>query len=169
MAPGDAKIIEWNDPDRFMAGIKLLKGKKAEKLVFTGGISPYTKDLPPEGDINYKEAISLGIKENKILTTKSVLNTYEEANAVKEIMKDLNGGISNIILVTSAFHMQRAKKIFERKGLIVDPFPVDFKQNLFYKNSIFNPYNLIPNASNFNKSSNAIREIIGRTYYRTWR
>ncbi len=76
--------------------------------------------------------------------------------------------LRKIILVTSAFHMQRAKNIFERKGLIVEPYPVDFKQNSTSK-SMFNPYYVIPNISNLNKSSAAIKEFIGRAYYRTFK
>ena len=64
--------------------------------------------------------------------------------------------------------MKRAKRIFEREGILVQPFPVDFKS---YKNpniSISNPLNWIPSASNLNKSSLAIREFIGRIVYRAF-
>ena len=35
----------------------------------------------------------------------------------------------SILLVTSAYHMKRAKKTFERKGFKVNPYPVNFKTN----------------------------------------
>ena len=47
--PGESNIIEWwDDPDRFMSGLMLLKAQKAEKIIFTGGTSPYLPELPPE-------------------------------------------------------------------------------------------------------------------------
>ena len=47
LPPGNTKIIEWYDPDRFLAGIDLYKAKKSKKLIFTGGINPFILDLPP--------------------------------------------------------------------------------------------------------------------------
>ena len=34
---------------------------------------------------------------------------------------------ARILLVTSAFHMRRAQRLFERQGPKVLPFPVDFQ------------------------------------------
>ena len=35
---------------------------------------------------------------------------------------------SRILLVSSAFHMRRAQRLFERQGMKVEPFPVDFQE-----------------------------------------
>ena len=62
--------------------------------------------------------------------------------------------------------MQRAKRLFERKGFIVHPFPVDFKST---KNSNWkHPYKWIANSKSLAMSSAALREILGRTLYRSW-
>ena len=61
LPPGDTKIIEWSDPDRFISGINLYRANKSEKLIFTGGINPLNSTLPPEGDIYMGEAILMGI------------------------------------------------------------------------------------------------------------
>ena len=164
-APGKANIFEWNDPDRFISGIKLFQEKKAPKIFFTGGSSAYIKSIKTEGDLYKSEAISLGIPPEAIFTTRRVFNTAQEALEIKRIIK-FRESSSEIILVTSAFHMQRAKKQFERKGFIVHPFPVDFKAS--NNSSWENPYKLIPNAYSLNKSSQALREIIGRFFYRSW-
>ena len=82
--------------------------------------------------------------------------------------KDLQLKSYKIILVTSAYHMKRAKKIFEREGISVLPYPVDFKSNKSLKTSLRNPLKWIPTASHLNSSSIAIREIFGRIIYRTW-
>ena len=71
--------------------------------------------------------------------------------------------------MTSAFHMKRAKKVFESEGISVQPYPVDFKSNLSFYSSFRNPLSWIPSASSLNKSSQAIREIIGRFFYGAWR
>ena len=166
--PGDTKIIEWSDPDRFLAGIDLYKENKAKKLIFTGGVSPYSSDLPPEGDIYIKEAIAFGIPRKDLFTTYPVNNTFQEAKAIKKLLDvEIPLRQKKIILVTSAFHMRRAKKVFEREGITVLPDPVDFKSSKSFSSSLRNPLNWIPSSHNLNRSSYAIREIIGRIIYRS--
>ena len=170
LPPGDTEIIEWDDPDRFLAGIDLYKANKSNRLIFTGGINPLTSDLPPEGDIYIKEAISMGLPKEDLFTTYPVNNTIQEAKAIKKLLNNKIPLIQKeIILVTSAFHMKRAKKVFEREGIIVQPYPVDFKSDKSFFSVLFNPLNWIPSSSSLEKSSSAIREIIGRTVYRAWK
>ena len=47
--PGDSKIIEWSDPDRFISGIDLFRANKSSKLIFTGGSSPFYLIYPQRG------------------------------------------------------------------------------------------------------------------------
>lgn len=167
--PGNSNIIEWNDPDRFFAGIELYRANKANKLIFTGGIDPFDKDVPPEGNIYIKEAISMGIPQNDLFTTYPVINTLQEAKAIRKLSDDktiLNQ--NKIILVTSAFHMTRAKRVFERQGFFVIPYPVDFKSRKSFISLLNYPLNWVPSSSNLGNSSSAIREIIGRIIYRSW-
>ena len=171
LPPGNTKIIEWYDPDRFLAGIDLYMANKSNRLIFTGGINPLGSDLPPEGDIYIKEAISMGLPKKDLFTTYPVNNTFQEAKAIKKLLNDeLPPSIQNrIILVTSAFHMKRAKKVFESEGISVQPYPVDFKSNKSFISSLRNPLKWIPSSSSLDKSSRGIREIIGRFIYGAWR
>ena len=167
---GNTKIIEWYDPDRFLAGIDLYKENKSNRLIFTGGINPFTSDLPPEGEIYIKEAISMGLPKEDLFTTYPVNNTLQEAKAIRKLLNDeipLNQ--KKIILVTSAFHMKRAKRIFESEGIIVQPYPVDFKSSNSFLTSLSNPLKWMPSSSYLDKSSKAIREIIGRIIYEAWK
>ena len=168
--PGNSKIIEWSDPDRFLAGINLYRANKSNRLIFTGGINPLYPGLPPEGNIYIKEAISLGIPEKDLFTTYSVTNTLQEAKAVKKILNnEISSSQKEIILVTSAFHMKRAKKVFEREGMNVVPYPVDFRSSKSLSSSLRNPLKWIPSSTSLSRNSSAIREIIGRIIYRTWK
>ncbi len=94
-----------------------------------------------------------------------MFNTFQEAKAIKKL---LNFKSNKIILVTSAYHMKRAKKVFEREGIFVQPYPVDFKTNTGYKSLFKNPLNFMPDARSLSQSSVAIREIIGRIIYRSF-
>ena len=113
-----------------------------------------------------KKAISLGIPSENLYSTKIVLNTYQEAKAIKKLINTkLDLDKENIILVTSAFHMKRAKKVFEREGIKVQGYPVDFNGKQI-KNIYSNPLNWFPNVNSLRSSSIGIREIIGRIIYR---
>ena len=40
-APGPARLIEWHDPDRFLAGLDLYRAGKALLLMFIVGVTPF--------------------------------------------------------------------------------------------------------------------------------
>ncbi len=163
------KIVEWNDPNRFLAGIDLYKANKSKKLIFTGGINPFIPGVPPEGDIYIREALSMGIPKKDLFTTYPVSNTLEEAKAIKNLLNEEIPTIQKkVILVTSAFHMNRAKRVFERQGITVLPYPVDFRSNKRFSTSLRNPLMWLPKTAALDESTRAIREIIGRIIYRAW-
>ena len=169
LPPGNTKIIEWYDPDRFLAGIDLYKANKSNRLIFTGGINPLSSDLPPEGDVYIKEAVSMGLPKEDLYTTYPVNNTLQEAKAIKKLLNNEIPLIQKkIILVTSAFHMKRAKKVFENEGINVQPYPVDFKSSRSFISLLRNPLKWMPDSYYLYQSSSAIREIIGRIIYRAW-
>jgi len=158
--------FEWVDPDRFFGGIDLALANKAPYLIFTGGRLPWGKGLTTEGVFLKQKALTYGISEDRILVTKSVQNTNEEAMAVKELLNEKFGLQSkSIVLVTSAFHMERAKALFNHNGFIVTPYPVDFKTDI----SDLTPMSFMPSAYALNDVEFALRELIGRLYYSTLR
>ncbi len=155
---GDSTYIEWGDPDRFFGGIALYKAGKSKILVFTGGKMPWDKAKKTEGEVLKEYAISNGIAAEKIFVTKYVGNTADEALAVKELISSKK----KIILVTSAFHMTRARKLFENQGFIVIPYKVDYQTSL---NRDVRIMDFLPSAGNLQLSETGIREIIGRVFY----
>ena len=155
---GDSTYIEWGDPDRFFGGIALFKAGKAQKLVFTGGKMPWDKAKKTEGEVLKEYAISNGIPSEKIFVTKEVENTADEAVAVKELISPSK----RIILVTSAYHMYRAKRLFEKQGFIVITYKVDYKSD---KNKEVTIIDLFPSAENLKITETGIKEIIGRIFY----
>ncbi|MGB1775667.1 MAG: YdcF family protein [Synechococcus sp.] len=165
-APGADRVSEWHDPDRFLSGVALFKAGRAPRLLFTGGQSPHQRGLPPEGQLYLAEAQAMGIPAAAMATTTTVVNTAEEARAVRALVPGSN---RRILLVTSAFHMRRAQRLFERQGLLVEPFPVDFQARGRWAGSIVrDPLMWLPSAGHLDASSRALREWIGRLVYRAW-
>lgn len=151
-------ILEWEDIDRFFKAIELYFSKKSNTIIFTGGKSPYNITKISEGDVLKQYAIKFGVKMDDILVTKEVLNTSEESIAVKNLI----GIKKSIILVTSAFHMKRAKSIFEKKGFKVIPYKVDYKTP---PNLSMNFIDFLPSSIGLRRTEIALRELLGRLYY----
>ena len=143
--------------DRIFAGINLFKEKKAPKLILTRGKLPWSVGIP-EGEYLKEIAIINGISENNILLTENVENTDQEAKAIKKLLSEDK---PNVILVTSAFHMPRAQKVFQAAGINVVPFPVDFQKEL----SKITFMSFMPSANALSGTSFFVREMIGRVYY----
>jgi len=163
---GMIKTIKVNDKlkyefggavDRILSGIDLFKNNKASLLILTKGQLPWSLGMP-EGEYLKEFAIKFGVPEESILLTDNVQNTDQEAKSVKKL---LNSNDVKVILVTSAFHMQRAKKVFEASNMKVIPYAVDFinsHQKLTFMN-------FVPSAGALSGTSRFVREMIGRLYY----
>ena len=65
--------------------------------------------------------------------------------------------------------MQRAKKVFEKEGIVVLPYPVDFHTSKSLSSALQNPLKWVPSSSSLSRNSSAIREILGRIIYRAWK
>ena len=154
----DPTYIEWGDPDRFFGGIALFKAGKAQRLIFTGGKMPWDNAKKTEGDVLKEYAISNGILSKKIFVTKNVENTADEAVAVKELISSSK----RIILVTSAYHMYRAKRLFEKQGFNVIPYKVDYKVE---RNKEMLIMDFLPDAESLKRTETGIREFMGRLIY----
>ena len=171
-APGAARVSEWYDPDRFLAGLDLYRAGKAPRLLFTGGASPFRPSQPPEGQQYIAKAQHLGIPEGVMASTARVVNTAEEAVAIRRLLDPSKTALApstRILLVTSAFHMRRAQRLFERQGFDVEPFPVDFQARGAWAGPLWrDPTQWFPSAAALDGSSRALRELLGRLIYRAW-
>ena len=148
---------EFSDAvDRIFAGIKLLKMGKAQKIILTRGKLPWSIGVP-EGEFLAEFIQSQGIDPNRILLTEVVQNTNDEAKAISKMLPTN----SKVILVTSAFHMPRAEKVFQNQNLKVIPYAVDFRSSI----KKIDILDFLPQANAFKNSNFYFREIIGRVYY----
>ena len=143
--------------DRIFAGIDLFKENKAPSLILTRGTVPWSIGKP-EGEYLRDVAIKYGVPRKNILLTENVQNTDQEAKSVKKI---LTIDAPKVILVTSAFHMPRAQKVFEEVGIRIVPFPVDFRN----ASSKLTFMHFMPSAKSILETSFFVKEMIGRTYY----
>lgn len=155
--PGPKGSLELDDLDRFLGGLDLLRAAKAPLLVFTGGWTPERPEVPTVGSVLADRAISLGANPNAVRTTGLVCNTEEEAEAVKRLLQQ-DGRPLHVLLVTSAYHMHRATQEFQRAGLVVTPFPVDFQT---LPSLPLGLRTWIPSGAGLSGSEAALHELLG--------
>lgn len=159
-APAREGVVpEWSDPDRFLSGVELFKQGKGDRLILSGSVLPWQKQDMPEGEALKKFAVHmLGLNEKDIIVTPPVTNTQDEAMEIRSLIPDAT---APIILVTSAYHMPRAKIIFAQQGVKVFPYPVDFSAN----ETRITPMDFLPSAAALTKSTLAVREKAGQLFY----
>lgn len=85
-------------------------------------------------------------------------NTAENAQFSARMLRA--EGITHILLVTDALHMQRAKRIFGEVGLDVVAAPT-----IFYTTARWTPDDFLPKAVWLQRSSYAMHEWIGLVWY----
>lgn len=133
---------------RLTEGIRIFKKLNNAKLILSGYAGD--DDITPHAIISKNVAISMGVDENSIITFEKAKDTKEESLFAKELVKD-----EKLILVTSAFHMKRAVKLFKEENINLIPAPTDFlaKEK--------NDYLREPNSKELRKTELAFHEYIG--------
>ncbi len=96
-----------------------------------------------------------GVEASNITIEGKSRNTWENVRNIKEIV-----GEEPFFLVTSAYHMKRSMKEFEKIGGNPIPAPVDFRRRSSYS---FISY--FPSARNLRNADLAIHEYFGIIFY----
>ena len=105
---------------RCTQGVELWKQIPEAKLVFSSAGRP---GYISQAEIYAEAARSWGVPDSVIRVVTTPLNTQEEARDFVASFPEAKA----VILVTSALHIPRAKKIFEKQGVEVIPAPSDFR------------------------------------------
>jgi uncharacterized SAM-binding protein YcdF (DUF218 family) len=141
--------------DRIWHGARLFKKGLAPKIILSGGRGPGLedrRDIQTEAQAMRVLLLDFAIPESALVLEDASRTTRENAAQTKRITA---GG--PVALVTSAFHMPRALKTFERAGVPADAYPTDFRvapqlEPLWSR--------LLPRASALTDSETAIKEYI---------
>jgi uncharacterized SAM-binding protein YcdF (DUF218 family) len=147
--------------DRFIQAANLYHTGKVKQLIISGGSGNFWKVEPPEAGFLKKELIKNGIPDSAILIENRSRNTYENAKYTHQLIDSLHLK-GPFLLITSALHLPRAKKIFSKLGINCIPYPCDFKQYPtvnHFMNTIY------PDVSYLKDWEYLIKEIVGSLVY----
>jgi len=113
--------------DRITQALQLYRMGKIKKILITGGQGLNPTNPYSEAELLKRFLVMTGMPETDILIEEKSVNTRENAVFTKEFLKKNGIAIDQeFVLITSAFHMPRSKKCFDKVGLKTIPFPVDY-------------------------------------------
>lgn len=113
--------------DRITHALQLYRMGKIKKILITGGQGMNPTNPNSEAKLLKDFLMMTGVPESDILIEDQAKNTAQNAEFTKTFLKkngiDIN---QEFLLITSAFHMYRAKGCFEKVGLKTETFPTDY-------------------------------------------
>ncbi len=124
--------------NRLLTAVRLQK-KLDIPIIVSGG--QIYEDSGREADIARRILKELGVSEDMIILENKSLNTTQNAQYTANILKARN--LKKPLVVTSAFHMERAVANFEKLNVDVIPYPCDFMVN---KEKVFHYNKLAPSS-----------------------
>ncbi len=162
--------VDLNDAgDRVWYGANLYRAGKAPKIIVSGGRLEWMGSGSPESEDLTKLLVRMGVPKADIIPESKSYNTYENAVNVKKILDAQE--FKTILLVTSAMHMPRSMAIFKHQGIKAIAAPTDYRisqleldePNRQTQSAILG---LLPSATRFYETSQALREYIGLAVYK---
>jgi uncharacterized SAM-binding protein YcdF (DUF218 family) len=127
-------------------------------IIVTGSFVPGRNTLPV-AELMRDWLLGQGVGTSRILVEPQARNTWENAEYTARLCSQ--SGWKSVILVTSAVHMKRAVKSFEKFGLIVTPYPTDY----LYDHTDFGFVDILPSRDALNANLAAIHEFFGQIRY----
>lgn len=157
----DSCILPYPDmtaaADRVWHAARLFHAGKAP-LVIVSGLGDDHAAVPLLAD--------LGVPAGAIRAEAASRNTAENARGTAALLARAGAG-RRIVLVTSAWHMRRARLLFERAGLAVIPAATDHEATLARARvDRWSLPNLLPSPDALQRNTAMLKEYIGYWVYR---
>lgn len=158
-SPLTDRISYTQGVNRLYHTFNLYQQDKIDKILVTGGNGKVLSNDRPEAEKLAKTLIEWGVPSQDIIIESNAQNTYQNAvNSVKLLPKN-----SSAIIITSAFHMYRSKKCFEKAGANYSTFPTDYYST---KHTYNLNYIILPNISALKRWNVLSHEILGIISYK---
>lgn len=143
--------------DRVWHGARLFRAGKAPMVILTG--AQFFAQEISEAEAMQLFMLDLGVPSSAMVLEQRSQNTRENARYVAELLRD--SGRNDIVLVTSAMHMERAKRHFEAQGLQVFAAATDYRSS-----TLASGYCCLPGAGTLSESGVVFKELLGLMIWR---
>ncbi len=155
------RIYAGKGADRVLLPIRLYKEGYVRKIIISGGSGSLIQKYSTEA-VEVKKLLMLsGVAAQDILYEDKSRNTHENAQFTKKLLA-AQPDLKKLLLVTSAFHMRRAKGCFKKEGVNVDTFSTDFYTT---DRSFFPDKTILPQEGALYQWQILFHEILGYIIY----
>ena len=153
--------IEFNAAaDRYTEALRLAIAHPEAKILVSGGDGSFSGRYEGEAVAAERFFSSYGVPTDRIIKENESRNTWENVQKTKALLE--KQGLNDCLLITSAFHMPRATALFEKAGLAVKPWPVDYRTS----GTVSPGLDFTQPSLNAQNTSTAVREWLGLIGYR---
>ncbi|UZD24088.1 YdcF family protein [Algoriphagus halophytocola] len=150
--------------DRITHALQLYRMGKIKKILITGGQGLNPVNPQSEAELLQRFLLMAGLPAEDIMIEDQSKNTAQNAAFTKEFFAkkgiDTN---QEFLLITSAFHMYRAKGCFDKVGLKTQTFPTDYYS---HDTTYDLPSLLYPNPTSIENWHKLFKEWIGIIVYK---
>lgn len=158
----DDRVYFQKGADRVTHAVHLYKLGLVKNILITGGSGRLVDVGHVEAEEIKHAMLMMGVPDSVLLTEDNSKNTHESAVAVARIFKEKNIDPAHSVLITSAFHLRRSMACFEKEGIAMQGFSVDF----YSHPTQFTPDALlVPDVYAIFKWHRLIKEWVGITMY----
>ena len=153
------KVSLDSSVERLIASVKLANEIDKSKIIFVGG-SGYLKEHPlDEADVARIFFADINFNLDRVIFINDTKNTIENLKKLKKLNIEHR---DNLILITSAFHMDRVLLISKKLNLNIIPYAVDFRSySGSGKDGFINYYQRFSLVSNLQALNLYFRELLG--------
>jgi uncharacterized SAM-binding protein YcdF (DUF218 family) len=151
------EISIYSSAERLTKAFELIRKYPNLPFIFSGFSGRTVPRGMSEADASKQLVHEQGLDDKNAHYEKESRNTFENVVYMKPIILEIEQGRQPKpwLLITSASHMYRSVKIFQKQGIDILPIPVDYQTS----NSLqWTSFDLVDGAQNWNK---LLHELIG--------
>jgi uncharacterized SAM-binding protein YcdF (DUF218 family) len=153
--------VEFNQAaDRFVEALRLALRFPQSRVLVSGGDGSFSGTYEGEAAASKRFFAEFGIGPERMIEENHSRTTYENTVNTAALLKA--DGLTDCLLITSGFHMPRALALFEKAGIAVTPWPVDYRTN----GQTALRFDFTQPALNAQQTATAVREWLGLAFYR---
>ena len=153
--------IEMNQSaDRFVETLRLAFAYPQAKILISGGDGSFSGTYEGDGVTAERFFPAFGVSADRLLRDTTSRNTAENVENTRALLA--SAGLSDCLLITSAFHMPRSIGLMRKTGLSVIPWSTDYRTDGKTRLGI----DLTQPTLNAQQTATALREWIGLVAYR---
>ncbi len=145
------------DTQRVLLAAQLYEAAQADRLLLTGSVNrSFDANGVDPSTLTRRFLVSLGLPDEAMIEIGGE-NTAQEMDQLKEYFAVDDRSTWRVGLITSAFHMPRAMRLAESRGLKFEPLPTAFRASL---ENPWTPVDLIPDAGALDTYGRLLKELL---------